>query len=191
MRVLFNYSQQHVSLTPSQALIQLVNSFQAGSNMSGATHGMGSATAGFSAQQQQQQQHQQQQHQHQQQQQQQGGLMNSIGTSGQFSLGASPSMAHLNLPNSPQVGNHPSPVQTSGMQAPALMAQHSQQGTSSSQGTSVSTSPNVQNKRRRPSGVKAESDEGGGVTEANGITGGGSKVKASPRVGKRQKGGPS
>ena len=123
---------------------------------------------------------------------------------------ASPaSAAHLNLPTnatsaspatlnmSPAMQNHvlqnhvsqqPQPPSSVGM-----VAQQSQQGTNTSvgtgsQGTSANTSPNVTNKRRRASAVKVEGDDGGGgVLEVNGT---GPKVKASPRVGvKRQKGG--
>jgi hypothetical protein len=186
MRELFNYSQQHAHLTPSEALHQLVNTFQqSGAGTRPVPRGLVDEypAAAFPGQQQQQQQQPQQQ-------QQQVSMPNNVGVIGQFPLGASPSMAHLNLPNSPHVGNQPSPVQTSGMQAPGLMAQQSQQGTNS-QGTSVSTSPNVPNKRRRPSGVKAEADEGGGGSEPNGTAGAVAKVKASPRVGKRQKGNPA
>ena len=69
-----------------------------------------------------------------------------------------------------------------------MVATQSQQGTitsgGGSQGTSANASPNVTNKRRRPSGVKVEGDD---ATEVNG-TGPQNKVKASPRVGvKRQK----
>jgi len=74
-----------------------------------------------------------------------------------------------------------------------MVAQQSQQGTntSGSQGTSANTSPNATNKRRRPSAVKVEVDDGGGGTEINGTgPGGGNKVKPSPRIGgKRQKDG--
>lgn len=56
-----------------------------------------------------------------------------------------------------------------------------------SQGASANASPNMTNKRRRPSAVKGE-DEGGGP-EVNGV-GPTSKVRPSPRIGgKRQKAG--
>ncbi len=141
-----------------------------------------------------------QHHQQQQQQQQQ-----------QLLLGASPSAHHLALPGSPHMINHanshPSPGQNNNhnMQAPGLVAQHSQQGTNSSQGTSANVSPNAQsNKRRRASGVKVDGEEhpggggaGGGGVEVNGTTnnatnlnntaggagGGTGKVKPSPRMG--------
>lgn len=71
----------------------------------------------------------------------------------------------------PGAAHTPSPAMAH-MQAPGMVAQHSQQGTSSTMsGASANTSPNVNNKRRR-STVKVEGDEGGGE-----------KVKASPRVG--------
>lgn len=104
--------------------------------------------------------------------------------------------AHLNLPmntGSPATINMSPAMHAHGLQQAAGVAminQQSQQGTTASggtgsQGTSANTSPNVTNKRRRPSGVKAEVDDGG-VTEVNGTN---AKVKASPRVGgKRQKG---
>jgi hypothetical protein len=55
----------------------------------------------------------------------------------------------------------------------------------------VNNSPNVGgNKRRRASTVKNEPDDGGAGGEVNGtaIQAGTGKVKASPRVPKRQKG---
>lgn len=97
---------------------------------------------------------------------------------GQFTIGQSPAAAHLNLPDGGMMG---SPAQAH-MQAPAMALQQSQQGTSSS-GPSANTSPNVSNKRRRPSTVKAEAEE---TAQANGVQ---PKVKPSPRIGgKRQKG---
>jgi hypothetical protein len=103
-------------------------------------------------------------------------------------MGTSPNPTHLALPGSPHVGHTPSPAQNH-IQAPGLAAQHSQQGSNNS-GTSANTSPNVSNKRRRPS-VKTEGDDGGGGGgEVNGT--GSTKVKASPRAGgKRQKGNPA
>ena len=119
---------------------------------------------------------------------------------------ASPSAgAHLNLPMnttsaSPATINMSPAIQHHALQnhmhqqAPTstgMIAQQSQQGTNTSvgtgsQGTSANTSPNVPHKRRRPSGVKTEMDDGGGGPEVNGT---GNKVKASPRPGgKRQKG---
>ena len=71
----------------------------------------------------------------------------------QFPMGQSPSAHHLGLSENVIGG---SPAQGN-MQAPGMALQQSQQGTSSS-GPSANTSPNVSNKRRRPS-VKTEGDE--------------------------------
>jgi len=95
-------------------------------------------------------------------------------------VGASPAAAHLQLPDgSPHVSSSPA-------QAQAMQLQQSQHGTSSS-GPSANTSPNVNNKRRRPSAVKTEEENqvnGTGQTKAT--------VKPSPRMaGKRQKGNPA
>lgn len=88
---------------------------------------------------------------------------------------------------SPHLGGSthtPSPAMTH-MQAPGLVAQHSQQGTNSSAAASANTSPNVSNKRRR-STVKAEdNDAHDGPPQP--------KVKPSPRLpnnNKRIKGNP-
>jgi hypothetical protein len=95
-----------------------------------------------------------------------------------FPLGTSPATAHLNLPDgSPHLG---SPAQ-----APAMQLQQSQHGTSSS-GPSANTSPNVTNKRRRPSTVKTEEENQANANQAK------PGVKPSPRIGgKRQKGNPA
>ena len=82
----------------------------------------------------------------------------------------SPAMQHMNHLGAPT--------------SVSMVAQGSHQGTVVSGGTgsqvgSATASPNV-NKRRRPSGVKAE-DEGGG--EVNGLGPGGGKIRPSPRVG--------
>jgi len=90
-----------------------------------------------------------------------------------FPMGASPAAAHLQLPGSPHVGGSPA-------QAPGMQLQHSQHGTSSS-GPSANTSPNVTNKRRRPSAVKAEEENQVNGTQAK------PGVKPSPRITKRQK----
>lgn len=98
----------------------------------------------------------------------------------------SPAFSHLGLPqgqNSPHMGgpNHtPSPAHTAQGGVP-MVHQMSAQGSnlSGSQGPSTNTSPNVTNKRRRPSAIKDEDSAG----QAD------SKTKPSPRVGgKRQKG---
>lgn len=96
-----------------------------------------------------------------------------------FPLGTSPAAAHLQLPDgSPHISGSPN-------QAPGMQLQQSQHGTSSS-GPSANTSPNTNNKRRRPSAVKTEDE-----TQVNGIQGK-AGVKPSPRMGgKRQKGHPA
>jgi hypothetical protein len=74
---------------------------------------------------------------------------------GQFQVGASPAMANQMLPGSPHMVGSPVPVP---MSAPMMQLQASQQGTNSS-GPSANTSPaQNNNKRRRPSTVKAEED---------------------------------
>lgn len=104
---------------------------------------------------------------------------------GQFPMGASPAAVHMNLPGSPHVGS-PAPGQ---MQAPGMQLQQSQQGTSSS-GPSANTSP-ASNKRRRPSGVKAEDDGSGVGTPASGPQVNGNRKPPTPRMPKRVKGNPS
>lgn len=106
----------------------------------------------------------------------------------QFQMGASPAQTHMNLPGSPHIGGSPAPGH---MQAPAMQMQQSQQGTSSS-GPSANTSP-ASNKRRRPSGVKAEDDGSGAPTpvgQVNGIQNRATKP-STPRMNKRVKGNPS
>jgi LIM-domain binding protein len=113
-------------------------------------------------------------------------LGNGIGGPvGHFPMGASPAAGHLNLPGSPHVnlgpgGHTPSPAQGH-MQVP-MVAQHSQQGSQAS-GTSATTSPAMNNKKRRAS-VKTETEDGTeGGPQVNGM--GGPKVKASPRTSKK------
>jgi hypothetical protein len=163
MHNLFQYSQSNPHLTPAAALHQLVATYQQPqSGNIGLPIGMnpGQQPPGTRT----------------------PGLQNA---GNHF---ASPATGHLNLPGSPHIGvggtqHTPSPAQHH-MQAPGLAAQHSQQGTNSSQGTSANTSPNVTNKRRRASAVKAEGDDHTGE-QVNGTS---AKVKASPRPGgKRQK----
>lgn len=90
---------------------------------------------------------------------------------------------------SPHLGHQthtPSPAMAH-MQAPGLVAQHSQQGTNSSAGASANTSPNVTNKRRRSTVHKTEVDDG---PDGPGPV---PKVKPSPRLpnnNKRIKGNP-
>lgn len=172
MQPLFQFSQQHPDLPPADALSELVASFHAQSQF-GASPMTMQQSGSF------------QMH---------GQLPPGVGTPNsmnaqnmvaagsivghQLHVGASPSAAHLALPGSPHIVNHPSPSQQNGnggnsnssgtmsagtMQAPGLVAQHSQQGTNSSQGTSANTSPNAaQNKRRRPSAIKVDGEDGAG-----------------------------
>ena len=141
MQNLISYSKEHPHLRPSEALDQLVESFGAQNgppNMNFQNFNSGVQPSGS----------------------------RTPGTGG-FALGASPAVAHLNLPGSPHVGtgHTPSPAQNH-IQAPGMVAHPSQQGTSSS-GPSANTSPNVSSKRRRPSTIKNEGDDGGG--EVNGV----------------------
>jgi hypothetical protein len=104
---------------------------------------------------------------------------------------ASPGMAHLGLPQqgSPHMGgpvHTPSPAQNPGPGGVAMMHQMSAQGSnlSGSQGPSTNTSPNVSNKRRRPSTIKLEDENASQESNASKV------VKPSPRMGgKRQKAG--
>ncbi len=112
------------------------------------------------------------------------GGQQSARTPSNSNFGASPAMNQLGLPEGANPNN------TQGMQnspaAVAMASQQSQQGSSS--GVSATTSPNVNNKRRRPS-LKEEEGQSNGT--GPGI-GSGNKVKPSPRIGgKRQKGGPA
>lgn len=113
-----------------------------------------------------------------------------------MSNGASPGTIHMSPAIQHQILQnhlHGTPQQAHQLlgQAPTsvgMMATQSQQGTNTSgggsQGTSANASPNVTNKRRRPSAVKVEGED---TTEANG-TAPPNKVKASTKVGvKRQK----
>lgn len=90
-------------------------------------------------------------------------------------------------------------IQQGGPSSIGMVNQPSHQGTNPSAtgtpaGGSANASPNVTNKRRRPSGVATGKGEvGEDVMEVNGTAAPppqiGAKVKASPRVGgKRQKG---
>ncbi|KAK5201825.1 hypothetical protein LTR16_001324, partial [Cryomyces antarcticus] len=100
----------------------------------------------------------------------------------QMSLNGSPHIS--GLANGPMAGHTPSPAQAH-MQAPPMQMQLSQHGTNSS-AASVNTSPNATNKRRRVSTVKVE-DDGGGGDIPNGVPT--AKVKQSPRVPNKRKGG--
>jgi hypothetical protein len=171
MEPLFHYSQNHESLTPAQALNNLVH--ETARNAQNATAGMQQGNFNNPGP--------------------QGGAPGQrtpgMGGPNQFT---SPAMQNLGLPQqgSPHIGgpaHTPSPAHMHMAGPVAMVHQHSQQGSnlSGSQGASANTSPNVvTNKRRRPSGIKLE-DDGGGEMNGNAAT----KVKPSPRIGgKRQKG---
>ena len=170
MQPLFQYQQQNSQVSPSNALHHYVTSVNSAS-LHPQFHPNGSRTPSMNGP-------LPQQH-----------FMPSPATThfglppNQHSTNTSSSSATLNM--SPALQNHMVPPTSVGM-----VAQASQQGTNTSagtgsQGTSANTSPNMTNKRRRPSGVKIEGEDGGGDGGVNGV---GSKVKASPRVTKRQKG---
>jgi hypothetical protein len=169
MEPLFHYSQNHDSLTPAEALNNLVHETSRGPQNSAGGLPPGSFNN-----------------------------PGPPGASGQRTPGmngpnqfASPAMQNLGLPaqGSPHIGgpaHTPSPAHMHMAGPVAMVHQHSQQGSnlSGSQGASANTSPNATNKRRRPSGIKLEEDGGG---EINGAVG--NKVRPSPRIGgKRQKG---
>jgi hypothetical protein len=170
MTPLIQYSQNHPTITPREALEQMVRE--------NATKALQMSSQMAMAQ---------------------GNLNPSMQMPGQRTPGlngpnqfASPALAHLGLPpgqGSPHLGgpvHTPSPAQNHLAGPVAMVHQQSQQGSnlSGSQVTSANTSPNVTNKRRRTS-VKVEDDGGG--PEVNGA--GANKVKPSPKVGgKRQKG---
>lgn len=163
MQMLFQFSQQNPALSPPEALRNLVNTLQSQNPNPGLGTPMNPGMQPMP------------------------NVRNpSINGPSQF---ASPAMAHLGLPGaqgSPHLAGsaHASPAQAhlagpSGMQGPV---QPSPVG--------VNNSPNVGgNKRRRASTVKMEGEDGSGATEVNGTGAqGAGKVKASPRVPKRQKG---
>lgn len=167
MEPLFHYSQTHENLTPAEALNNLVHETARAQNAPGLSQG-NFGNAGPQAM--------------------PGQRTPGMNGSNQF---ASPAMQNLGLPaqGSPHVGgpaHTPSPAHMHMAGPVAMVHQHSQQGSnlSGSQGASANTSPNVTNKRRRPSGIKLEEDGG---AEVNGTSA--NKVKPSPRIGgKRQKG---
>ena len=115
-------------------------------------------------------------------------LPNGMG-GGQVAMNGSPHITHNpalqnaglapNM-NANMMNSHTPSPHMGNMGAPAMVPQHSQQGTNSS-GPSANTSPNVNNKRRR-STVKMEGDEGGGDGAP-----GAQRVKPSPRMGKKGK----
>ncbi|KAL5335275.1 LIM-domain binding protein-domain-containing protein [Aspergillus crustosus] len=164
MQMLFQYSHQHPDLTPAESLRSLVgNIHNPNTNPVFMPGPMNPAL-------------------------QQGpnGRAPSIGVPNQF---ASPGLSHLSLPvgaqGSPHLTGsaHPSPAQGN-LPGPPGMGPQGQMQQNAVQVARASASPSVSNKRRRTSTVKMEGEEG----EVNGTAPGPGKVKASPRVGKRQKG---
>src|ERR1700739_383918 len=158
MTPLIQYSQCHPTITPREALEQMVRENAARALQRSSQMAMA-----------------------------QGNLNPSLQSPGQRTPGlngpnqfASPALAHLGLPpgqGSPHLGgpvHTPSPAQNHLAGPVAMVHQQSQQGSnlSGSQVTSANTSPNVTNKRRRTS-VKVEDDGGG--PEVNGA--GANKVK--------------
>jgi hypothetical protein len=169
MEPLFHYSQNHENLTPAEALNNLVHETARGSQNPVVGMPLGNfPNAGPQGV--------------------PGQRTPGMNGPGQF---ASPAMQSLGLPpqGSPHIGgpaHTPSPAHMHMAGPVAMVHQHSQQGSnlSGSQGASANTSPNVTNKRRRPSGIKLE-DDGGGEMNGNQAK----QVKPSPRMGgKRQKG---
>jgi len=183
MRDLFEFAHQNNTLTPKEALEQMVDQLQSQQQQQTSLQQTQMANMAsvpnptVLALQQQQQQFQQPP----------AGLrtpgLNGLGP--QNSMFASPAHAHLGLPNvnaSPRIPPSPAQLGQMGAPAPPMIAQRSQQGSSSN--ASATASPNVTNKRRRASMVKVEGD--GGDVETNGVQ---PKVKPSPKVNtKRQKG---
>lgn len=161
MQMLFSYSQANPGMSPPEALHDLVNVLQTqGPNPNGFPTPMNPGMQHLP-----------------------NGRAPSITGPSQF---ASPGMAHLGLPGSqgsPHLTGsaHASPAQSHLVGPPGM------QGGVHPSPVGVNSSPNVGgNKRRRASTVKMEGDEGGDI---NGTSAPGSgKVKASPRVTKRQKG---
>lgn len=162
MQMLFHFSQQNSSLSPPEALRNLVNSLQSQNLNPGFATPMTPSMQGMP-----------------------NARNPSINGPPQF---ASPGMAHLGLPGaqgSPHltVSGHGSPAQSQLPGPPGM------QGSVHPSPAGANNSPNVgANKRRRASTVKMEGDDGSGATEVNGTAQGPAKVKASPRVPKRQKG---
>lgn len=165
MQMLFQYSQQNPHMSPPEALRNLLNTLQTQNNNLGFMPGPMNPAL------------------------QPGQPPRGPGMNGPVQF-ASPAMNSLGLPGaqgSPHlVGSaQPSPAPSHLGQPPGMVPQGQMQPHASS----ASASPNVSNKRRRASTVKVEGDEAGAAPEVNGTAPqGGSKVKASPRVSKKQKG---
>lgn len=163
MAPLMDYYKEHPGLGPRESLNRInAENNQAQMNMQRMQQNMNAAAANG-----------------------QGPFPNPRGMPNQFQ---SPALMHLGLPQgqgSPHMGGPnqtPSPAHHAqgGVQ---MVQQMSAQGSnmSGSQGASTNTSPNVTAKRRRASVIKDEDNQ---------PQGGDSKTKPSPRVNKRQKGGP-
>jgi len=183
MQMLFHFSLQNPTLSPPEALRSLVNTLQTVPNQ-GFAPPMNPGMQGMQGMQNMQAMQAMQGMQSMQgMQPMPNGRNPSINGPSQF---ASPAMAHLGLPGaqgSPHLGSaHASPA-PSQLAGPPGMA-----GSVHPSPVGVNNSPNVGgNKRRRASTVKMENDDAG--PDVNGTPAAGSaKVKASPRVPKRQKG---
>lgn len=180
MQMLFHYSLQNPTLSPPEALRNLVNTLQTVPNQGFAPSPMMPGMPGMQGM--QNMQNMQAMHGMQGMQPMPNARNPSINGPSQF---ASPAMAHLGLPGaqgSPHLGSaHASPAQSQLAGPPGMP------GSVHPSPVGVNNSPNVGgNKRRRASTVKMESEDG---AEVNGTSAPGSgKVKASPRVLKRQKG---
>ena len=164
MQKLFSYSQSHPGMSPPEALRDLVNTLQNQGPLPGGAGFQTPMNPGMQPM--------------------PNARAPSINGPSQF---ASPGMAHLGLPGaqgSPHLTGsaHASPAQSHLAGPPGM------QGGVHPSPVGVNNSPNVGgNKRRRASTVKMEDEAGSG--EINGTSAPGSgKVKASPRVPKRQKG---
>jgi hypothetical protein len=180
MQMLFHYSLQNPTLSPPEALRNLVNTLQTVPNQGFAPSPMMPGMQGMQGMQNMQAM---QAMQGMQGMQPMPNARNpSINGPSQF---ASPAMAHLGLPGaqgSPHLGSaHASPAQSQLAGPPGMP------GSVHPSPVGVNNSPNVGgNKRRRASTVKMESEDGAEVNGASAPVSG--KVKASPRVLKRQKG---
>lgn len=163
MQMLFQYSHQHPQFSPPEALHNLVASLPPQNPNTGFVAPMNPGM-----------------------QQVPNARNPSMGGPTQF---ASPAMAHLGLPGSqgsPHLSGsgHASPAQSHLAGPPGM------QGAVQPSPAAVTNSPNIGgNKRRRASTVKMEAEDGGPGGEVNGTAPpNAGKVKASPRVPKRQKG---
>ncbi|KAI5786701.1 LIM-domain binding protein-domain-containing protein [Pyronema domesticum] len=226
MKDLITFSQQNPHLGPTQALTQLVNNqmmhqqaLQQQQSMAQQHQQAQQQQAQAQHLQQQAQAQQQAQQQHAQQQQQQhaqgmpNGPMARAGMPGGPGVGGMPPQLGISMANSPSVtgdirmggvqsphivggGATPSPAQNH-MQAPGMIAQHSQHqhptsNPSSNTSTTVgsaNTSPNQTNKRRRVStinNVKNDADLDGAGDGIGAINGGAAAAAAAAQHNKKQ-----